>query len=340
MTPLVSVLIPAFNAERFIAQTLRSATAQTWPRTEIIVVDDGSTDETLAVARRFASRQVSIVTQKNRGAAAARNAAFDLSQGEYIQWLDADDVLAPDKIATQLGAVNDSSTKRTLLSGAWGHFLYRVRRAKFVPSPLWADLTPLEWLLRKMEHDTYMQTATWLVSRELTETAGPWDTRLLGDDDGEYFCRVLSASDGIHFVNNARTYYRISGSGSLSFVGDSDRKLAAQCLSCKLHVDYVLKLDTSERSRAACVKYLQKYVSMFHGRHAELEHELQRMATSLGGSLHPPTLPRKYAWLQRLIGWTAATKSRRMYNAMKWSVAKAYDRQLFALERTADALRH
>ncbi len=338
MTPLVSILIPAFNAETFIAQTLRSATAQTWPRKEIIVVDDGSTDGTLAVARHFASKQVSVVTQKNQGAAAARNAAFALSQGDYIQWLDADDVLAPEKIATQLAALGDSSTKKTLLSGPWGHFLYRVRRAKFSPSPLWADLTPLEWLLRKMEHDTYMQTATWLVSRELTETGGPWDTRLLGDDDGEYFCRVLSASDGVRFVDNARTYYRISGSGSLSFVGDSDRKLAAQCLSCRLHVDYVLKLGNSERSRAACVRYLQKYVPMFYGRQPELEQELQRIAASLGGSLHPPTLPRKYAWLQRLVGWTAATRSRRIYNTMKWSVAKAYDRQLFALERTADAL--
>ena len=67
MSPLVSILIPAYNAERWIADTIRSAQAQTWPRKEIIVVDDGSTDQTLSIARKFASKEVSVVSQENRG---------------------------------------------------------------------------------------------------------------------------------------------------------------------------------------------------------------------------------------------------------------------------------
>src|SRR5437899_12664005 len=102
MKPLVSILIPAFNAQEWIADTLKSAIGQTWERKEVIVVDDGSTDQTLAIARQFASERVSIVTQNNQGAAAARNRAFSVSQGDYIQWLDADDLLAPDKIARQM----------------------------------------------------------------------------------------------------------------------------------------------------------------------------------------------------------------------------------------------
>src|SRR6266850_5014325 len=98
MKPLVSILIPAFNSEKWIADTLRSAIAQTWQRKEIIVVDDGSCDETLAIARQIEVEKVCVVTQKNQGAAAARNKAFSLSQGDYIQWLDAYDLLAPDKI--------------------------------------------------------------------------------------------------------------------------------------------------------------------------------------------------------------------------------------------------
>ena len=84
MKQLVSILIPAYNAEAWIADTIRSAITQTWPRKEIIVVDDGSTDQTLAVARRFASKEVAVVTQKNQGASAARNHALSLSQGDYI----------------------------------------------------------------------------------------------------------------------------------------------------------------------------------------------------------------------------------------------------------------
>src|SRR5712672_266302 len=119
----VSILIPAYNAEEWIADTIRSAVAQTWPQKEIIVVDDGSTDQTLAVAQQFESDCVKVFTQKNQGAAAARNKAFSLSQGDYIQWLDADDLLAPDKIASQMETLQNCHSKRTLLSAEWGSVL-------------------------------------------------------------------------------------------------------------------------------------------------------------------------------------------------------------------------
>ena len=89
MKPLVSILIPAYNAEKLIGDTLRSAIAQTWERKEIIVVDDGSKDRTLEVASQFAAPGVRVFTQENQGAAATRNKAYSLSQGDYIQWLDA-----------------------------------------------------------------------------------------------------------------------------------------------------------------------------------------------------------------------------------------------------------
>ena len=94
MTPLVSILIPAYNAEHWIADTIESALAQSWQHKEIVVVDDGSRDRTLAIARRYASsRQVKVISQSNSGACAARNNAFANCQGDYIQWLDADDLL-------------------------------------------------------------------------------------------------------------------------------------------------------------------------------------------------------------------------------------------------------
>src|SRR3954464_13410106 len=100
--PLVSILIPAFNAEEWIADSLRSAIAQTWPNKEIVVVDDGSKDRTAAIAREFAAQGVRVITQANQGAAAARNTAFSASTGAFIQWLDADDLLGPTKIAAQM----------------------------------------------------------------------------------------------------------------------------------------------------------------------------------------------------------------------------------------------
>ena len=88
-----------------------------------------------------------------------------------------------------------------------------------------------------------MQTSTWLISRDLTKAAGPWNTQLLVDDDGEYFCRVLLASTGSRFVPDGRVYYRRSGSNSLSYVGMSDRKLDAFFLSLQLHIQYLRSLQ-------------------------------------------------------------------------------------------------
>lgn len=331
MKPLVSILIPAFNAQEWIADTLRSAVAQTWERKEIIVVDDGSRDQTLAVARQFESDSVRVVTQKNRGAAAARNKALSLSQGDYIQWLDADDLLAPDKIEKQMEAADQCGSKRTLLSSGWGRFMYRHDRAKFVPTALWCDLSKTEWLLRKMAQGLYMQTATWLVSRELTEAAGPWDTRLLSDDDQEYFCRVLLASDGVRFVPGSSVYYRASGCGSLSYIGLSDRKREAHWCSMQLHIGYLRSLEDSERVRAACVRFLQDRMVVFYPERLDIFRQAEEMSRNLGGQLEVPRLSWKYSWIKALFGWRLARRAQWSLPGLRWSLVRRWDKALFRI---------
>src|SRR5580692_5694215 len=111
MKPLVSILIPAYNAEKWLGYTLKSAVAQTWQRKEIIVVDDGSTDGTAELAKRFASKDVKVVSTPNQGLSGAVNHAIQLSQGDYIQELDSDDLLSPDKIETQLAGLREGDSK-------------------------------------------------------------------------------------------------------------------------------------------------------------------------------------------------------------------------------------
>jgi len=151
-----------------------------------------------------------------------------------------------------------------------------------------------------------MQTGSWLVSRELTEAAGPWDVRLLGDDDGEYFCRVLLASDGVRFVPGSRVYYREAGSGSLSYIGGSDRKRDAQWLSMKLHVGYIRSLEDSERVRTACVKFLQNWMVFFYPERLDIFRQAEDLAWKLGGELQVPRLSWKYSWIKMLFGWRLA----------------------------------
>jgi PST family polysaccharide transporter len=330
--PLVSILVPAYNAEEWIADTIHSALAQTWPNKEIIVVDDGSQDATLTIARQFECHGVRVISQKNQGASAARNNAFSHSRGAYIQWLDADDLLAPDKISKQMELVLHGLSKKILLSSPWGRFMYRTSKAEFMPTTLWCDLAPKEWLLRKMSQNIYMQTATWLVSREVTEAAGPWDIRLLGDDDGEYFCRVLLASDGVRFVGAAKVYYRAFRFDSLSYVGRFPKKIDAHWTSMQLHIKYLRSFEDTAPVRSACVQYIRDSLIYFYPESSQILVQAQDLALELGEPLGAPDLSWKYSWIERSFGWVAAKEAQHRIRRARWRLAKFLDYFLFQIE--------
>ena len=337
MKPLVSILITAYNAEETIAYTLDSAIAQTWQRKEIIVVDDGSTDRTAEVARQF--KQVKVVSTENCGLSGAQNNAFPLSQGDYIQYLDADDLLAPDKIERQLAALREGDSSRILLSSPWAPFYYRIRHAQFVRNSLCQDLSPVEWLLRKMRENLHMQNATWLVSREVAEAAGPWDTRLDFDQDGEYFCRVLLASEGTRFVPGTGIYYRITGGKRVSFIGYSDKKKESLLLSMRLHIQYLRSLEDSERVRKACLAYIQRWCRNFYPERPDLMQETRQLATMLGGRLEIPELSWKYLWIQKLFGFALAKRFRHRWNHYKSSVDQILGQGIILLARAENMAR-
>jgi glycosyltransferase involved in cell wall biosynthesis len=326
--PLVSILIPAYNAGEFLAATVQSALNQTWPSKEIIIVDDGSRDDTLAVAKQFESKLVKVVSQENQGAAAARNRAMATAQGEFLQWLDADDLLSSEKVERQIEAARQEDAA-ALFSSPWAYFKYRPSKAKFVPTALWEDLSPLEWMTRKMEQNLHMQTATWLVSRELAEKAGPWNPELLVDDDGEYFARVVMHSEKIKFVDRVGVYYRVTPSGRVSYIGRNSGKIQAQLRSMELHIRYIQSLGDSPRIRAACVAYIQTWLPTFYPERQDLVDRACRMAEGLGGKLTTPSLSWKYAWIQKAFGWPAAKLSQIYYNRLKTSLSRLWDKVLF-----------
>ena len=332
MNPLISILIPAYNAEETIAETLQSAILQTWPRREIIVVDDGSTDGTVDVARRFASKEVSVISTGNQGASAARNHALRLSQGDCIQWLDADDLLAPNKIELQVAVLRECDGRRVLLSSSWAAFYFRTCRARFERNSLWHDLPPVEWLLRKMGENLHMQTATWLTTREIIEAAGPFDTTLSFDDDGEYFCRVLLACEETRFVEEAKVFYRVASPKRLSYIGNSDSKKESLHRSMKLHVQYLRSLEESERVRKACLTYLQNWYPVFYPERQDIVADLQALAAQLHGSLHEPAFEPKYAWAKQVFGRKGAKFAQRMLPQIKASCSRHYDKAMRRLE--------
>jgi glycosyltransferase involved in cell wall biosynthesis len=335
MKPLVSILIPAYNAEKWIADTVTSALSQTWPRKEVIVVDDGSKDRTLSMAEKFSKQGVTVVSQKNCGASAARNKAYSLCHGDYIQWLDADDLLALDKISRQMEFAESFKNARLLLSSEWGRFLYRIKRSEFIQTSLWEDLHPVEWMIRKMSQNIWMQPGNWLVSRELSEAAGPWDERLSFDDDGEYFGRVLIASERVKFIPGAKTFYRMSGPDSLSTLDRSDKKLESSWLSLRLQIQYLRQLEDSPRARQAVVILLQTWLPLFDPRRLDIVREMKELARELDGRVKflelADPLRWKFAWMENFFGHRFAYWAQAEIPKFKHSLIRLWDKTMFQL---------
>jgi len=318
MPDLVSVLVPAYNASRWIRYSIDSVLRQSWPRIELIIVDDGSKDNTAAIAKAFESPSVKVVRQENAGASAARNRAYSLAQGEYVQWLDADDVLAPSKIATQMAEVEAERDNCALFSSAWAYFRYRTSKASFRPTPLWQDATPVEWLQRKFQHNLFMPPNTWLVSRTLTEAAGPWNTDLSLDDDGEYFARVVARSTRIRFLRKAEAYYRVLGAETLS-KSYSRERIESQFNSMNLQIEQLCRLDDGPETGAAIVAFLESALWFFHPESPDLVREASAMAQTYGTTLKLPKLPKKYSVFEKFLGYSRARGVQRTYNKIKAS---------------------
>jgi glycosyltransferase involved in cell wall biosynthesis len=220
MSPLVSVIIPVYNAEKYLDSCILSVIGQTWSDIEIILVDDGSTDGSLNIIEKYCDAgNIKIIRKKNKGAAAARNAGLEQARGLYIQFLDADDLLSADKIGAQVAVLNGSLTylsiSKTIHFSERDHIFdntvdnTRDRRLCDESS------NPVDFLIKLYAGEEVLPgyggmiaVHSWLTPRKLIDKAGSWNERLSLDDDGEFFCRVVLASDGIKISRKGVNYYR------------------------------------------------------------------------------------------------------------------------------------
>lgn len=302
--PLVSIVIPCFNAARWLPATLDSALAQTWSKVEIIVVDDGSTDESFTLAGSFAARGVRVFRQENRGASAARNHGLRESTGEFVQFLDADDLLSPAKITEQITALTQSPPQ-TLASCRWGRFRHSIDEARFVDEAVFRDFAPLDFLTLTADTGAMMHPSAWLVPRALAERAGPWNESLSLNDDGEYFARVVLASRGIAFcaAPTARSYYRSGLPGSLS-QQRADRARRSQFAAIELIAQHLQRAEDSPRTRTAAANLYQRFIHDFYPAPADLIRRAEDRVASFGGAtLSSPAMGRKTASLAAIVGW-------------------------------------
>jgi glycosyltransferase involved in cell wall biosynthesis len=330
--PLVSILIPAYNAEQWIDETIQSALDQTYPNKEIIIVDDGSKDNTFSIAKNYQNRFLKVIQQENSGASYARNHAYELSQGDYIQWLDADDILHRDKIAHQIKRALELKDNKILYSSAWARFYFRTSKAKFKKTSLGEDLSPKEWLTRRMANGDWIGNMGWLVSRDLTEAAGLWDIKLTADDDGEYFARIVSKSNLVAYVPESLSYRRLTASGSLSnSVLFSKRSALSQLDSMLKQIEYLLAIENSERAKSAGLALLQENYAYYYPDMTDAINLLKDKARSLGGDLREPKIRWKFLVFKYLFGWKTANYMQNHLPSLKVIFIKFFDKMLYYL---------
>jgi glycosyltransferase involved in cell wall biosynthesis len=222
---LVSTIIPVYNRAVLLTNAVASVLAQTYRPIEIIVVDDGSTDDTATVADTLAEQHgemVRVIHQANGGVGAAREAGRQAARGEFIQYLDSDDVLLPRKFELQVAGLRECQD----CDVAYGRTRYRRADGSLVEDPEKSSAVLVEAMFPSFLQSRWWDTATPLYRRTVCDRAGPW-TNLSHEEDWEYDCRVAALGGKLFYCDEDVAETRDHHDERLSRGAAHDRKRLA-----------------------------------------------------------------------------------------------------------------
>jgi glycosyltransferase involved in cell wall biosynthesis len=311
----ISVIIPAYNSARWIGETLTCLKQQTHSELETLVIDDGSTDGTPEIVESVDDPRIRFFCQEKAGACVARNRGLAEARGDFIQYLDADDLLSPDKIERQLDRLI-KEPPGTIATCSWARFRNDdLSTAHFVTEHDWKDYEdPLDWLIDCGLGRGTMPIHSWLIPRHVAEKAGPWNVSLRINQDGEYNARIVLAATRIAFVPEAKAYYRSGMEGSISR-GDSREALESLMDASELISSYMLGRCDDARVREA-VAGLYRHVSMrAYPRYPDISGEAEVLVRRYGGSKRKPGGGRVFRVLRDVLGWRLAMQLQHRYRS-------------------------
>ena len=205
--PAISVVIPAFEAESYIGDAIESVLAQTLPATEVIVVDDGSSDSTSAIASGYEG--VNVVRQANRGPSAARNTGFAVCTGELVAFHDSDDLMEPRKLELQASYLAAHPACGCVVGRQ------RVKIEKGSKMPFWARgrilrlNNPLDDQTAPADGEGSAHTMTMLVRRDAFISVGPFDEEMRMAEDIDWIFRALELEIGVDVLDDIVLVRRI-----------------------------------------------------------------------------------------------------------------------------------
>ncbi len=222
MPNLVTVIIPTFNRSDLLGRTLDSVLAQTYDFWECLVIDDGTNDHTEEMMNFYCDKDPRIKFYKRpatrkKGASSCRNYAFELSKGDYIQYLDSDDMISTDKLEKQVNILLENKSC-SIVTCRWGRFWNsREDAILFEGLEVYNDFeSTYDFLDALSRSKGYFPLNVYLIRRELISRAGIWNEYLNLNDDGEFMMRVIGISGPILFEKEATAYYRWPVNNNLS----------------------------------------------------------------------------------------------------------------------------
>jgi len=310
--PLVSIIIPVYNAGKYLEGTIISAIEQTWGNKEIIIVDDGSTDNSLAIAKKHENTWIKVFSQQNKGAGAARNKGLKESKGDYIQFLDADDLLNTNKIESQIEQLIKFPEHLAVCPTV--HFEDGTEPTGQPVQHEWyatGSDDPADFLIKlyggALIGPTYggmIQPNAWLTPKYIIDKAGPWNEMRNPDDDGEFFCRVILASKGIIHAGGAVNYYRKFKTGN-SLSGKADYESASGILkSTDSKASNLLAHTNRPEAKPVLARLYYENAFTFYPYYTDLAVEAEQKAKKLAPEYK--FMPYKGGiklYLSKLIGW-------------------------------------
>jgi glycosyltransferase involved in cell wall biosynthesis len=209
---LVSVIIPCFNAEKWLREAIDSCIAQTYPKIEIIVINDGSTDHCLAIIKSYGDRVI-WESGPNRGGSYARNRGFVLSSGDYIQYLDADDYLLPEKIERQVCCLEE--TGADVVYGDWRHRQHLPNGTTFLDDVQVSG--PKEDFLESLLTDKqWVAPLALLFKRDVVARCDGWDEGLKAAQDRDFLISIAINDATFIYQPGCHSIYRRYGSVTVS----------------------------------------------------------------------------------------------------------------------------
>lgn len=211
--PLISVVVPSYNCAQYLGQALSSALDQDYPNKEIIVVDDGSTDDSIAILAGFGER-IRVIKQPNSGVAVARNTGLRAARGDYIAFLDADDLWLPGKLTAQATYL-DRHPDVGMVYCAWRVWRTDANGEFSIPqkendeaADLSIDPERSGWLYNKLFFSSIIHTTTAMIRREVADAVGFFDPTLKVGEDYEFWFRASRVAP-IHKLKTWLSLYRM-----------------------------------------------------------------------------------------------------------------------------------